>query len=205
MKTLFVPAKSKTELKKSKILFSLKKLPINMAIAYSIQYKEQAKEIRQILENTHNITSFIQVLGCSKPKFSKDTQAILLISDGKFHATSLAFESNLPVYLLEHNRIDKISDKEIEILKKRNKSAYVRFLDSKEVGIIVSTKPGQQRLNRALEFKRKLKNKHSYLFIGNNIDTSEFENFGLNSWVNTACPRLDMNDARVVNINALIK
>ncbi|MCK4553158.1 diphthamide synthesis protein [Candidatus Pacearchaeota archaeon] len=48
-----------------------------------------------------------------------------------------------------------------------------------------------------------MKNKKSYLFISNNINTSEFENFGLDSWVNTACPRLDMEDNRIVNISKL--
>jgi len=205
MKTLFIPAKYKINLDKSKISSSIKKLPTNLAIAYSIQYVSQAKEIKQILQSTHKITSFIQALGCSKPKFPKNTKAILLISDGKFHAISLAFESKLPVYILENNKLNKISSKDMENLKKRQKAAYMKFLNSDKIGIIVSTKPGQQRLGKALEFKNELKEKHSYLFICNNIDVNEFENFGLNSWINTACPRLDMNDARVVNISLLTK
>ncbi|MBR9701623.1 2-(3-amino-3-carboxypropyl)histidine synthase [Candidatus Pacearchaeota archaeon] len=197
MKTLFIPAKSKLKLDKSLTNNLSKKLPQNIAIAYSIQYKSQAEELNKILKPVAST----QVLGCSQPKFPKNTKAILLISDGKFHATSLAMETKLPTYILENNKLSKISSKDIEVLRKKQKAAYVKFLNSKEVGIIISTKPGQQRLKRAMEFKKKLKSKHSYLFICNNINTSEFENFGLDSWVNTACPRLDMNDARVVNID----
>ena len=99
MKTLFIPAKTKYKINKSKILLISKKLPKNIAIAYSIQYQEQAMEIKQLLSSSHNITKFIQVLGCSKPVIAKNTQAILLIGDGRFHATSLALETKLPVYI----------------------------------------------------------------------------------------------------------
>ncbi|MBU2104542.1 MAG: 2-(3-amino-3-carboxypropyl)histidine synthase subunit, partial [Nanoarchaeota archaeon] len=85
MKTLFIPAKSKSEVDKSKIKEISKKLPRNIAIVYSVQYEKQAKEISEILSRDHIITQFKQVLGCSSPKFQK-TQAVLLIGDGKFHA-----------------------------------------------------------------------------------------------------------------------
>ena len=199
MKTLFIPAKSKLNLDKSIIKEISKKIPKNIAIAYSIQYKSQAEELKKILKPI----AFTQVLGCSSPKFPQSTKAILLISDGKFHAISLALATKLPVYILENNKLSKISNKDIEKLEKQQKAAYVKFLNSKEVGILVSTKPGQQRLKHAREFKKKLKDKRSYLFICNNINTSEFENFGLDSWVNTACPRMDMNDSRVVNIDKI--
>lgn len=199
MKTLFIPAKIKSEINTKKIQ-SLK-LPKNISIAYSIQYKDIAFEIKEILSKTHKVTKLIQVLGCSNPTFPKDTKAVLLISSGKFHAVSLAIESKLPIYTLEYNQLRKISEKDIESFKKKQKVSYVKFLHANKIGILVSTKPGQQNLKKALDFKKRLKEKKSYLFISNNIDTREFENFGLNSWVNTACPRLDMNDSSVINID----
>ena len=203
MKTIFIPAKKISKVNKFKILEISKKLPINIAITYSIQYKEQAREIKSLLGKSHKINSFIQVLGCSRPDFPKSTQAILLIGNGRFHAVSLAFESKLSVYILEDSQLTKISKKEIEVLEKKQKSSYLKFLHSDKVGILISTKPGQQNLQKALDFKKNLKNKKSYLFISNNIDTSEFENFGLNSWVNTACPRMDMNSNMVINIDKI--
>jgi len=202
MKTLFIPAKKISKINKSKVLAVLKKLPINIAITYSIQYQEQAREIKSLLGKSHKINSFTQVLGCSKPNFLKNTQAILLIGNGKFHATALAFESKLPVYILEDNQLTKISKKEIEVLEKKQKAAYLKFLHADKVGILVSTKPGQQRLKQAIDIKKKLK-KQSYLFICNNINTQEFENFGLDSWVNTACPRMDMNSNSVINMDKI--
>jgi len=202
MKTLFIPAKKISKINKPKVLSLAKKLPKTLAVAYSVQYKEQAKEIKAILSKSHKINSLTQVLGCSKPNFPKNTQAILLIGNGRFHATSLAFESKLPVYILEETQLTKISKEEIESLEKKQKSAYVKFLNAKEVGILISIKPGQQNLQKALNLKKKLK-KQSYLFISNNINTDEFENFGLDSWVNTACPRIDMNSNLVINMDKI--
>ena len=213
-RTIFIPTYSKSKVNKSKILEISKKLPENLAIAYSIQYKRVAEEIKEVLSKQHKITHFTQVLGCShplgrspplgcsQPNFSKIMpQAILLIGSGKFHAVSLTLETNLPIYILDNNNFQKISEKEIQNLKIQQKASYVKFLNAKEIGILISTKPNQQNLKKALEIKDGLKNqdKSSYLFIANDINTSEFENFPqIQSWINTACPRLDF-DARIVN------
>jgi 2-(3-amino-3-carboxypropyl)histidine synthase len=202
MKTLFIPAKINFDIDLKKIQ-SLK-LPKKLAIAYSIQYKDIAEKIKKILSEKHTITSFIQVLGCSNPKFPKNTDAVLLISSGKFHAVSLALNSEIPIYLFENNNLEKISEQEIENLKKKKKSAYLKFLNSEKIGILISTKPGQENLQRAMNISKKLKNKKNYFFLSNEINVNEFENFDINSWINTACPRMDF-DSSVINISDLEK
>ncbi len=197
MKTLFIPLQSNRKLDISK----LKNLPKNLAIAYSIQYKNLAKEIQSRLSKKHNITKFTQILGCSKPNFPRNTKAVLLVSDGKFHAISLAYESNLPVYLFTGKTLQKTSKTETEIFSRRKKGALLKFLNAKKIGILISTKPGQENLRCAIEFRKMQKNKDSYLFIANNIDTNEFENFQIDSWVNTSCPRMDMNKSSIINLN----
>lgn len=199
MKTLFIPAKVKSEINEKKIQ-SLK-LPKNIAIAYSIQYKDIASKIKQILSKKHNITKLIQVLGCSNSRFPKQTQAILLISSGKFHTIALATESKIPVYILENNKLTRISEKDIEFFKKKQKASYLKFLHSKRIGILVSTKPSQENLKKAIELKSKIKDKETYLFISNNINTQEFENFPeIQSWINTACPRMDIENNSIINV-----
>jgi 2-(3-amino-3-carboxypropyl)histidine synthase len=201
MKTIFIPAKVTSEINVKKIQ-SLK-LPKSIAIAYSIQFKDIASKVQEILSKNYKITSLIQVLGCSKPNFPKETQAVLLIGSGRFHAVSLGLETNLPIYILESNELSKISEKEIESLKKKKHASYMRFLNSEKVGIIVSTKPGQERLKKAIELKSKLKNKKSYIFIANDLDTRQFENFNdITAWINTACPRMDF-DSSAINIGDL--
>lgn len=205
MKTMFIPVKLNHSVNKFNILELSKSLPKNIAIAYSIQYKDIADEIKQELSKKHKITCLIQVLGCSNPKFSKDTQGVLLVGSGRFHAISLAYETKLPIYIytVEANKMSKVSQKDVDLLERTHKSAYVRYLNADRVGILISTKPGQENLKEAMQLKKNLKNKKSYLFISNNINNYEFENFGIKSWINTACPRIDMTDASVININRL--
>lgn len=206
MKTLFIPVFSKATLEKSKLKTLEKSLPKNIAITYSIQYLKLANEIKSVLEKTKKITLFTQVLGCSNFKFPKNTQAILLVSNGKFHAISLAYESKLPTYLYDNGKFTKIKESEIESFKRNEKVAYMKYLHAEKAGILVSTKPGQQNLKRALEFKNKIKNKKSYIFISNNIDVNEFENFpDIQSWINTACPRMDLNHKALINIGKISK
>jgi len=203
MKTLFIPTKIKSEVNKSKILEISKKLPKNLAIVYSIQYKDIADEIKKILSKKHKITQFIQILGCSKPKFPKETKSILLISSGRFHAISLASKNKIPVYILESNKLKKISKEQIDSMKRKNKASYVKFLNAQKIGILISTKPGQENFKKAIILKNKLKNKDSYLFISNEINSREFENFPeIQSWINTACPRLDF-DSSIINIDKI--
>jgi diphthamide biosynthesis enzyme Dph1/Dph2-like protein len=202
MKTLYIESKKKVKLADLEIDTS--QLPKNIAIAYSIQYKDLAFELKKKLSKKYNITDFVHILGCSRPKIKK-TQAILLISSGKFHAINLALETKLPIYILEGNNITKVSEEEVNNLKNLKKASYMNFLNSNKVGILVSTKPGQENLKKTLEIKKKLnakyKDKKSYILIANNINTSEFENFNIDSWINTACPRIEGN--KIINLKEI--
>lgn len=203
MKTLFISTTTKSEFDFKANEIS-KKLPKKILIAYSIQYEKTAQKLKKILSNSHKILQFIQVLGCSNPKISNKTQAILLISSGKFHAISLAYETKIPVYLLEKDNLELISKKEIEKFEKRKKSTILQFLSSDSVGIFISTKYGQERLKKAFEIKDKLNCKKNYFFLANNFNNFEMENFPqIQSWINTACPRIDMNSSKILNVREL--
>ena len=183
-----------------------KQLPKNIAIAYSVQFKKLAINIRKELEKDkkHRITAFTQVLGCSNPKLPNYTKALLLIGQGRFNAIGLAIETKLPIYIYEAGKLAQISQSDITQIENKQKAAYMKYLNAKNVGILISTKTGQCRLNKAIQLKNKIKNKNSYLYIANNINTSEFENFPeIQSWINTACPRMDMNDSKIINISKL--
>ncbi len=209
---LYIPAIQKNlEIKLSKS--QIAKLPKNIFLAYSIQYKELAKQIKQQLEQNHiKIQKFQQVLGCSKVN---TVLPILLVSTGKFHAQNLVLQTPIikeilkkplvSLYILENNKIIKIPEKEVNKLKAKKKTALIKFLKADKIGILVSTKPGQERLKDAIKLKNQLekKNKQPFIFISNNIDTTQFENFDINSWVNTACPGLAMDNFNIINIDDL--
>ncbi len=203
MKTEFISAIIKREPNYEEVVSLVdKKIPEKkLALCYSNQFIEIAKKVGNLLEG--KIIQRVQVLGCSRPKFSKDVKAILIIGQGKFHSVSLAYESKLPTYILEDETIEKVLDEEVSKMEKKEKGMYLKYLNSKKIGILVTNKPGQQRMKKALDFQRGLKDKKSYIFIGNDINTSEFENFQIDCWVNTACPRMDLVEESILNLEKL--
>lgn len=204
MKNIFIPVKIRNEPEYDKVLELIKNIPEkNLAICYSNQFIDIASKIFEKLGD--RAISKIQVLGCSNPKFSEKVDAILIVGQGKFHSVSLAYESKLPTYILENGKINKIKDEDIERLEKKEKGAYLKYLNSKKVGILITSKPGQEKFNHALRFKKNLKGKKGYLFVANDLNILEFENFGIDFWVNTACPRMDLNEAPLINLDKLEK
>ena len=203
MKTIFVSAGIKKEPDYEKVVADINQLPYKkIALCYSNQFIHIANKIETMIDK--EILNKLQVLGCSNPRFKEEVEAILIVGQGDFHPVSLAYESGLPTYVLEDETLREITRAEVERLEKREKGAKLKYLNSERVGVLITNKPGQKRLNKALEFKKNLKNKKAYLFIANDIDINQFENFvGIEYWVNTACPRMDLNEAPIVNLEKL--
>lgn len=202
MKIMFVEAKKKlTDFNIDSINFNI--LPKQIFLAYPVQYKELAEKIKNKLqEKGKKVIGFRQVLGCSR---LKSKAPILLVGSGKFHALQLALQNN-QVYILEE-KIRKLEEKEIENIKAKRKVALSKFLAAEKVGILVSLKPGQENLKKALILKKKLekKGKEVKIFLADNINIEELENYDIESWVNTACPALPLDclDNRIVNTDEI--
>ena len=202
MKTLFIESKAKN-IKTSLSKKDINKLPKKLLLLYSLQYKELAESIKkQLIASKIRIERFQQVLGCTT--LYNNQLPILLIGTGKFHAINLYLQAPI-IYRLENNKITKVSSSEIKEIEVHKKSALIKFLSADNIGILVSTKPGQEHLNQAIILKEKLnkKGKQAFIFISNEINTSQFENFNINSWVNTACSGLSFDDSRIININEI--
>jgi diphthamide biosynthesis enzyme Dph1/Dph2-like protein len=193
-KVLFIEAKRKDTININKK--ELAKLPKELFIAYSIQYKKLALAIKRELGK--RIKGFKQVLGCTK---LKTKYPILLIGSGRFHANNLAMQNSSPIYIYTENKIQKLDQKEIQKLKQRKQAAISRFLAEEKIGILVSTKPGQKNNVLADKLKKRIekKQKKAYIFLSNNISLQELENFDIKIWVNTACPGLAFESNNVVN------
>ncbi len=206
MKTLFIPAIQKN-LDITLLPKEIKKLPKKLLLLYSIQYKDLAKQIKsQLLKANIKIQRFQQVLGCSKIS-NQSKLPVLLISTGDFHARNLYLQSPI-IYMLKNNKIMRVSQSDIDKIKQQRKTALIKFLSADKVGILVSTKPGQNNLDLALKLKQELEKKYKnqkkvYLFISNNIDINQFENFQIDSWINTACPGLAIDNPLIINYDEL--
>lgn len=207
MKVLYLETKNKQNQQiqpSSNLDFSM--LPKTLLLVYSIQYKSLAQEIKtQLSKQGFKITGFQQVLGCTK---LASKNAILLIGSGQFHAVNLAVQNNVAIYIYENQMIKKLDQKLVEELKAKKQGAYSKFLNAHSLGIIVTTKPGQENLKKALILRQKIQIKYPtkqvFIFLASNINLNELENFQVDYWVNSACPGLFYDTSKMINIDDIL-
>jgi 2-(3-amino-3-carboxypropyl)histidine synthase len=181
-----------------------------IGLVCSVQYLDMMINIKEILENegfkiiigpvSPRMKHPGQVLGCnfySAKGVQNEVSAFLFIGDGKFHPLGIALVTDKPVY--SYNPIngtieDLLSFRE-SILKQRG-GAISKVKSFRKFGIIVSLKPGQNRFDMAIQIRDKLK---SYQMEGtiicmDNISPDRIDYLPLEAFVNTACPRLAIDD-----------
>lgn len=218
---LFIDAKWEGKIKLTKELENyFKKNKISsIALFASVQFTNLDNFIKQI-ENlgikvnttkAKRTNSPMQILGCDcyedsfKENIIKNSDLILYIGDGLFHPKALLLaqkkETNnfkpVLIFNLVTNQIKEINKKDIEKQIQKYKRNLKLFINAKNIGILVTIKPGQQYFELAKKLKEKLnqENKKSYIFIEDNIDLGQLENYPfIQAWVNTACPRIGTDD-----------
>lgn len=201
VKTVFIEAKSdvKIDLKKIKI----DKLPDKIGLVSTVQFLDYLKEIKNFLKKKKVLIAG-QILGCNisnAEKIKNKVDAFLYIGTGNFHPIALA-KTKKQIFIFNpiSNIFSEFDKREAERYEKRRKGAMLKFLSAKNIGILVSTKPGQNNFKKAVKFKNKLKNKNCCIFLFDTLDKTQLENFPfIEAWVNTACPRI-ADDINCVNI-----
>ncbi|MBL7054697.1 diphthamide synthesis protein [Candidatus Woesearchaeota archaeon] len=212
MKTLFIESKYTGKIELNKI--KADKLPKNIGLTATVQFVDHLETIKDYLIKKNKKISITkgnpkypsQILGCdlsAGEKIKKQVDAFLYIGDGKFHPLGLAIKTNKEVFCFNpiSNNFSKIKKEEINNYKKILKIKKIKFLSYETIGILVSTKPGQNKLNKALELKKKLeKNKNCYIFVFDTLNLIDLENFPfIEFWVNTACPRIEEDSRNIIN------
>jgi len=181
MKTLYIPAKFEVDIAPvlNKVEFKGK-----LGVITTVQHLDGIKKIKK-----DNWIIAGQVLGCNvKNALDLDVDAYLYVGSGKFHAIQVARKTGKKVFLANPftEEVSELDMKEVEKIEKKVKGAYLKYLHSKKVGVLVSVKKLQNYMQgRDFDFK----GKEVYYFLCD--DVSGLENFpDIEVWVNTACPRL---------------
>jgi len=200
MRVLFIEARKNFKGKIGESFKELESLPGEIHLLYTIQYKKLAGKIKKYLKNKkHRIVAFQQVLGCSK---IKPKAPMLLIGSGKFHALQIALQTNKKIFIYNNGRIENIKEEEIKEYKSKEKGKLIKFLSSDKIGLLVSLKPGQNRLKEYLQIKKKLEKKYPgkkfYIFIANDINIKDLENFPC-FFINLACPGINLDSSNIIN------
>ena len=205
MEIMFVEAKSDLDITLPKSC--LARLPKRLGLLTTVQHAHKLKELKKFLEANGKGVILIkgsrskydgQVLGCDILRLpKKDLDAFLYIGTGEFHPKELLLTQQKPVFVYNPSskKFYQLKAEEIQTLIRRQKGALLKFLSSTNIGVIISTKPGQQSLEQALKLKDRYKGKNFYFLVFDTIDFPSLENFPfIECFINTACSRIGYDD-----------
>jgi 2-(3-amino-3-carboxypropyl)histidine synthase len=143
-----------------------------------------------------------QVIGCdysNARSIAKDVDAFLFVGGGRFHALGIVLSTSKPTVVADPYEKRAYSvDKEAEKILKQRWASIETGRKAKTFAVLVGLKPGQRRLEEASRVKQALekKGKTAYLFAAREVTPEMLLEFPtVEAFVNTACPRLSLDDA----------
>lgn len=136
-----------------------------------------------------------EILGCTAPKLQAD--AIVYLGDGRFHLESIMI-ANPTISAYKYDPYDKKFTKEEydHVLMKANRQKQVKTAESaSNFGLILGTlgRQGSTKVLANLEKQLSNSDKHYVKILLSEIFPSKLALFGLDAFVQVACPRLSID------------
>jgi 2-(3-amino-3-carboxypropyl)histidine synthase len=148
----------------------------------------------------HRLAYAAQALGCnytSARSIQEAVDAYLFLGTGAFHPIGLAFATELPVWSLDplQRTLTPPIDRGVLIRKRQLIVASAR--EARSFGILVSTFAGQNRSAMAATLAERARRhgRSATILFSDRIDPRDLEGRDLEAYVNTACPRIALDDA----------
>lgn len=143
-----------------------------------------------------------QVIGCdysNAKSIAKDVEAFLFVGGGRFHALGVALSTSKPTIVADpyEERAHSIVEQAEKIVKQQWMSVEEAG-KAKVFGVLVGLKLGQRKFDEALGIKRQLEEsgKTAFLFVVREVTPEVIMEFPtVDAYVNTACPRISLDDA----------
>lgn len=191
---------------------NLDKLPEKVGLIATVQHVHALKEVKEFLEEK-KFEVFIgkakgrakydgQILGCNfscAKSIAEKVDCFIYIGGGNFHplGAALATRKKTLAFDVEMNEVRDM-DFFKEKIQRQRFAKIARARDAKTFGVIICEKRGQRRKNLALKLKKEIENhgKKAYLLYLDDISPEALFSFRkLDALVNTACPRVTIDDA----------
>ena len=137
-----------------------------------------------------------QVLGCNFTAARVDCEEYLYIGSGVFHPLGVAIATGKRVVAADPYLNQAIIVSPEKFLRKR--SGYIaKSMDAKIFGVIVSIKSGQNRIEIAKRLSKmaNMHGKKAQIIMMDLVTPEELLAFKVDAYVNTACPRITIDDA----------
>ena len=207
---LYIESRSDADVDDS-ILGLLSGLPERIGLLATIQYLDLIPKVKSILEKSgrkvfvgtgdRRIAYPGQVLGCncsSAEAVLDDVDAFLFIGEGDFHPLAAAFGIKKEVIVLNPvtSEVRSMAEVRDRILRKRF-AAIQTAKNAQSFLVIVCSKVGQNRSEEADRAIEKIRSHglKAYKAILEEITSLSLLSYRVDAYVNTACPRVAMDDS----------
>ncbi len=143
-----------------------------------------------------------QILGCdagSASSVDRKVDAFVYFGGGMFHPLGALLMTTKPFLLIEpfQGTVEFI-DRYRETYAKRSRGKILASVDARNIGILVTTKNGQNNMPMARILKAKIESAglNAAILVSNTFDFDSINNMmEFDAFVNTACPRISIDDA----------
>jgi 2-(3-amino-3-carboxypropyl)histidine synthase len=140
-----------------------------------------------------------QALGCNytgAEAIAAEVDAFVFLGTGRFHPLGLALAVDRPVWSLDplRNTLDPPIDRSALIRRRQLVVATAR--DALRWGILVSSFAGQNRTPTALALQERARarGRDAEILVFDRLDPRDLEGRAIDAYVNTACPRIALDD-----------
>ena len=209
MKVVHIEARSSIE----KFDFDADLLPVRIGLLTTVQFLDELSKLKEYLENKGK-TAIIggQILGCDQSeavRIKDEVDCFLYLGSGRFHPIGITKKTDKPVFTLhpDDQKLEQLDQKLVDDHEKRKRGQYAKFLQAKNIGVLMTKKSGQVQvqatIGRILALEDQYQENRFYFFLSDTFDFNEIENFPfIDSWLNTMCPRIE-EDIRILNFEDL--
>jgi 2-(3-amino-3-carboxypropyl)histidine synthase len=209
--TLYIEAKAKISVKDA-VRRAIPHLEAwrRIGLVTTVQHVHKLDEAKKVLLEAGKVVAMGnagrlkyagQVIGCdysNAKAVSKEVDAFLFVGGGRFHAIGVTLATAKPTIAADpyERKAFSIESEARRILKKRWASIH-EATQAKKVGVLVGLKAGQKRLDLALRIKESVESagKIALILALKEITPEALMQFPtIGAFVNTACPRLSLDD-----------
>jgi 2-(3-amino-3-carboxypropyl)histidine synthase len=182
-----------------------------IGLVTTVQHVHQLDEAKNLLEVAGK-TVFVgdagkvkyagQVLGCdfsNAQAVSEKVEAYVFVGGGRFHAIGVALATEKPTVIVDpYEQVAYPIHDQVRRIIMQRWANIVEAKQAKNFGVLISLKSGQMRLTEAMSIKVKLEKtglKATLLGLREVTPSALLQFPGIDAFINTACPRISLDDA----------
>jgi 2-(3-amino-3-carboxypropyl)histidine synthase len=209
--TYFVEMReSKGDVEKLADLVHEARLPARLGLVASVQHLDLVPGLTEALarrghsvqvgRGDRRLAYPGQALGCNyttAEAVADEVDAFLFLGTGWFHPLGLALAVSSPVWALDPLREVLEAPIDRAALVRRRQLKVASCFQARRFGILVSSFAGQDRNPMALALQRRARERgrDAEIFVFDRLDARDLVGRDVDAFVNTACPRIALDDS----------